>query len=157
VKLGYYTDDFVRFFDSTEGVKRPPLINRGYWTRVAKYRDVLTRFLEQGHEHCNIVSIGAGLDTNYWHFRGLYTNFKYVEVDFLEVNQRKLEIVVRHPELELSEVTTAPTHIDAGNYAMINGDLRNPDPIFELLSQLINTSEPTLFLTECVLIYLDPE
>jgi hypothetical protein len=40
VFLGYYTDPYVHFFDTSNGMKRPPLINRGYWARVEKYREV---------------------------------------------------------------------------------------------------------------------
>jgi len=67
VKKGYYQDDFVRFFAKEISI-RPPLINRGYYSRVAAFKLVITKFLSIPGKK-QIVSLGAGFDTTYFQLK----------------------------------------------------------------------------------------
>ena len=44
-KLGYTQDHFVRYF-TRPFAKRPPLINRGYYARIAAIRQLMAQFLQ---------------------------------------------------------------------------------------------------------------
>ena len=67
VTLGYYQDDFLKHFIK-ENIRRPPLINRGYWARVSAFHKViktLIQALPDGSKF-QIVNLGAGFDTTFW-------------------------------------------------------------------------------------------
>ncbi len=66
VKLGYYKDEYVKHF-VRDHIRRPPLINRGYYSRVSGFRKIIKQFLSattSGFKQ--IVSLGAGFDTTFW-------------------------------------------------------------------------------------------
>ena len=85
-----------------------PLINRGTWARVQAYRQVILSFLNtfgtQGP--VNIVSLGAGYDTTVFWLQevdnGKYAeiaknNLTYIEVDYEQVVNRKIQIISQSP------------------------------------------------------------
>jgi hypothetical protein len=84
----------------------------------------------------------------------------FYEVDLLEVVTKKVSIISQTPELLASlkgEVKIEQTEIHSDNYHLVSVDLNNVDTLTNaLFKSNINTSLPTLFLSECVLIYLDP-
>ena len=118
VKLGYFQDDFAHHFVRRGGVNKrcPPLINRGYYARVAAIRRMLDAFLAENFTshsndpHSNIdsstaadaapasqqqqqrqvVSIGAGFDTTYFRLRNEgRAPVRYIELDYREVMHKK--------------------------------------------------------------------
>ena len=49
MSLGYFTDEYLSLFVSSAHVsRRPPLINRGYWARVAAVNQSLIEFIQAG-------------------------------------------------------------------------------------------------------------
>lgn len=63
---------YLRMTESTRAVRKPPLINRGYYTRhqciaslIAQFRDLC----QQGKSGCQLLNLGAGFDTTYWHLK----------------------------------------------------------------------------------------
>jgi O-methyltransferase involved in polyketide biosynthesis len=97
---GYLSDPYIQFF--AHGVtKRPPIINRGYWTRVHKIWTTLVKFLEASGPGAQIISLGAGYDTTFWMLKDRFpeADFSYVEMDFIDVCSRKLHVIERHMEL----------------------------------------------------------
>ena len=62
VRAGYYADPFIsQFFRKPQ--RRSPLINRGYFARIAAVDLILHRFLAICHangQKCQVVSLGAG-------------------------------------------------------------------------------------------------
>ena len=66
----------------------------GYFARVLAYRTLVERFLEKTSGECQVVSLGAGFDTLYWHLHSktLLPKF-YLEVDFNPVVARKSHII----------------------------------------------------------------
>jgi hypothetical protein len=66
VKLGYLQDPFVHLFVKRPS-KRPPLINRGYFSRVYAIRALIKDFLTVTTDGPRqIIQLGAGYDTSYF-------------------------------------------------------------------------------------------
>lgn len=61
------------------------------------------------------------------------------------------------PNLD-GEVRFNPTDLHASNYHVVGVDLRNIDEVANKLKQAdIDYSVPTIFLAECVLVYMEPQ
>lgn len=171
VKKKYYRDDFVKYF-VREPQARPPLINRGYYSRVAAFRSIIRRFLEkEPDEPKQIVNLGAGFDTNFFHFKtiGLLKQHHSVfELDLPEVVVQKVAIILRQKALRDLIFDRDPTSSEAdlavgqirltkGNYHLQTADLTDLPAVSATLESLgIVKDIPTLFLSECVLNYLKP-
>ncbi len=79
-----------------------PIINRGTWSRVYTYRQTLTKFLRayESFPRVNIISLGAGYDTNYFWIQDSIVNEELpvslsgkvtmIEIDFHEVVSKKI-------------------------------------------------------------------
>lgn len=98
---GYFEDPFLHYF-VPQPSRRPPLINRGYYARVAAIRAIVREWLSLAPttKKRQIVSLGAGSDTIYFQLKaeGIAPE-RYVEVDFVEAIQHKAHIIARHPQL----------------------------------------------------------
>jgi len=101
--LGYYKDDFIKYF-VRKHTRRSPLINRGYFSRYSAISKVFREFLaaaEAAGLPAQVLCLGAGFDTRW--FQMLSENgkpmYKCLEVDFIEVTQRKASIIKREPAL----------------------------------------------------------
>ncbi|KAG0300585.1 hypothetical protein BGZ97_003156, partial [Linnemannia gamsii] len=112
-----------------------------------------------------IVSLGCGSDTRYFKFkaRGLSAQ-KYFEVDFPESTAKKAVVIKKNkaltdiigdPDLKLG---MGGTELYSKDYCLLSGDLREftESIVPKLKAQGFDTSLPTLFLSECVLIYIQP-
>ncbi|KAF9940259.1 hypothetical protein BGZ67_008026 [Mortierella alpina] len=112
-----------------------------------------------------IVSLGCGSDTRYFKFKakGLSVH-KYFEIDFQESTAKKAAVIKKNksftdiigdPALKLG---LGGTELYAQDYCLLSGDLRDftEDIVPKLIAQGFDTSLPTLFLSECVLIYIQP-
>lgn len=103
-------------------VRRSPLINRGYYSRVAALDKIIKQFIDTAHANghkSQIVSLGAGFDTTYWRLKahqGIACHY-YVEVDFSSSISQKLQIIENAPVL--TDILSAP----------------NPNADFETLMQ----------------------
>ncbi|CAG8551752.1 733_t:CDS:2 [Funneliformis caledonium] len=165
VNTGYINDIFVKYFVKRPS-KRPPIINRGSYVRNTGLDILITKFLEVGGEKLKkqIVSLGAGSDTRYFHFKNTLRKFhKYFEIDFPEITSKKVAIILRNKDLShligtKMQIGKGGTEIYAPDYCLISGDLREwEDNLVPRLEEHgFNRSIPTLFLSECVLIYMDP-
>ena len=114
---GYIVDEWARHFCRPGPMGRtkryPPIINRGYYTRVVAMRNVIECFLRECtlpgdavHGALSrvmrrqIVQIGAGFDTTYFRLRQKASApVRYVEVDYAEVVEKKAAIINSKPEL----------------------------------------------------------
>ncbi|KAF9964320.1 hypothetical protein BGZ70_006626 [Mortierella alpina] len=112
-----------------------------------------------------IVSLGCGSDTRYFKFKakGLSVH-KYFEIDFQESTAKKAAVIKKNkaftdiiddPALKLG---LGGTELYAQDYCLLSGDLREftEHIVPKLKAQGFDTSLPTLFLSECVLIYIQP-
>lgn len=104
-KLGYFRDDFVGYFCKRQE-RKPPIINRGnfsssnyvavkginqllgYYARVAAMRKILKEFIRHGGKQ--IVSLGAGFDTNYFVLQVVSPYSLITAICYLNTNTGKL-------------------------------------------------------------------
>lgn len=122
----------------------------------------IKQFIEQGGNQ--IVSLGAGFDTTYWLLKDAYpeTSLKYVELDYPEVCLKKMREIARHVELQNkipNPATDGKIHtgskLTSDSYYLLPSDLRDTSSTLSSITQVLNPSLPTLFISECVLVYLD--
>ena len=114
---GYIVDEWARHFVKPGPMGRvkkyPPIINRGYYTRVATMRNVIECFLREcvlpgdardgvlsRITRRQIVQIGAGFDTTYFRLRQkAAAPLTYLELDYAEVVDKKARVINAKPEL----------------------------------------------------------
>lgn len=161
VALGYLEDPFASmFYPNTESVPtRYPIINRGTYVRTQAIDHLLIRFLAtHPTQKKQLVSLGAGSDTRFFRFftRGFFAQggVEYHELDF-EQNVNQKRVAIRNsPALAR---LTSEAEKDDSFYRLHAVDLCNltaksPPAIPDLDSSL-----PTLLLSECCLCYLPPD
>ncbi|KAF8430226.1 S-adenosyl-L-methionine-dependent methyltransferase [Tirmania nivea] len=180
VNLGYLVDPYAALLHTggdNDPPRRFPLINRGTYTRTTAIDKLVVQFLKgvPAGQRKQIVSLGAGSDTRYWRLKergGEWTRgLVYHELDFAEVARKKAERVKRwgvlSKALELEENTTFGHGVDidqnTGNitspgYYLHAIDIRllKPGLPASSLPATIETTIPTLIISECCLIYLAP-
>jgi len=162
VAKGYWKDAFIDEMIHTAPERKTPEINRGYFARTEAVWNVLNKFIQMtGAADAQVISLGAGLDTTYWrlHKAGCAPS-KYVEVDFPQLTKKKTFLVMKSENLraELEEPVNAAHEADlhSKSYNLIGCDLVDVEKLAEsLVACGVNFERPTLFLTECVLMYVD--
>jgi len=165
VMAGYFVDPFLASF-VTMPKRRLPMINRGYFARVAGLGVLHEQFFEAmgGSEQCQVVSLGAGFDTAFFKAKAIGRGFlRYLELDFAEVVKRKVATIMQ--ESRLTELMGpcdcdegSSLHSHCGSYHIMPTDLRNPEDVLASIELAgLDKSRPTLFVAECVLVYLEPE
>lgn len=163
VDLGYFQDDFVRYF-VRRPQRRPPLINRGYYSRAAALRGLIQQFMTAaaGNAQRQVVSLGAGFDTTWMHMKAAgKAPEKYIEVDLREVTSKKASIMRSTEAIARLIEPQAVVDLEAGciasaGYALQPADLRDVGQLQAALAAAgLQPEAPTLVLLECVLVYLD--
>lgn len=162
VEIGYWEDKYISYFVK-QIQRKAPEINRGYYARVKGVETFICKFLAKAGESAQIVNLGAGFDTLYWRLKDQgYHISNYVEIDFPTVTSKKCYMIKRKKELleriheQDGEVRLSQTDMHAGAYHCMGADLRNVSQIESKLQQAeINFTHPTLFLAECVLVYIE--
>uniref|UniRef100_A0A915ED73 Leucine carboxyl methyltransferase 1 n=1 Tax=Ditylenchus dipsaci TaxID=166011 RepID=A0A915ED73_9BILA len=169
VQLKYWSDKFIDHFVYASGVdslhRRDPEISRGYWARTASITSLVLQFIQRAGASAQIVNIGAGFDTLYWRLKdGGQKFYKYVEMDFSSVTSKKIRQIRRNHKqnIDLTSFFSQPpvesNHSDllAGDYSLIGVDLRQIREFDEkLMLADLDVTQPTLFISECVLVYMD--
>uniref|UniRef100_A0A8C1C8X2 Leucine carboxyl methyltransferase 1 n=1 Tax=Cyprinus carpio carpio TaxID=630221 RepID=A0A8C1C8X2_CYPCA len=164
---GYWTDLYAQYFVRQIGERKAPEINRGYYGRVRGMNLLIDAFLKKTQCYCQVVNLGAGLDTTFWRLKD--ENImpkKFFEVDFPMIVARKIHHIKTKPPLSKPLIETHSTDsllldghsLDSDRYCIIGADLRDLPALEEKLKKFqINPELPTLFLSECVLVYMTPE
>ncbi|KAI8043207.1 hypothetical protein M5D96_004534 [Drosophila gunungcola] len=139
VRLGYWKDDYIGYFVRNQERKAPE-INRGYFARVKGVEMCVEKFLKKTSGNCQIINLGCGFDTLYFRLRDTAHQVKnFIELDF--------------PTVRLS-----PTDLHGPSYHLMGVDLRNLDEVDNKLQQAeVDYSLPTIFLAECVLVYIEAQ
>ncbi|KAL4085663.1 hypothetical protein PRIC1_014999 [Phytophthora ramorum] len=167
-QLGYYADPFVQFFVKAPS-RRMPLINRGYYARVAAVESLVRKFLGAGQQRKQVVILGAGLDTMFFRLKssGMLANCEYVEMDFPDVTMQKVSTIKRRKPLNallgledakdfMAAVSSGYTELNVPGYHLLPCDLRDlAATTTQLEAAGVDRNLPTLFVSECVLIYME--
>ncbi|CAG9765157.1 unnamed protein product [Ceutorhynchus assimilis] len=164
VQLGYWTDNYIPYF-VRHIERKAPEINRGYFARIKAVDNFIQKFINRAGSNAQIINFGAGFDTLYWRLKdeGIVIS-GYVELDFPTVTSKKCYTIKRNKPLldriyeQDGEVRFSSTDMHSGNFHCLGVDLRNIQQIKEKLQQAeIKFDKPTLFIAECVLVYIESE
>lgn len=168
VETGYLTDPFARAFVEGPVQRKLPLINRGTYVRTTAIDQLVASFISSTPSQKQIISLGAGSDTRYFRLlagpnRDALQSLVYHELDFSAVTSRKIRALAHgspslvSSELLLSAPTTLTTDALASPHYHIHPlDLRSLHPGCALPAG-VDPALPTLFISECCLIYLAPQ
>ena len=145
-------DPFVEQFVK-KPIRRMPWMNRGYFARVYCIQRLIDNFLHSSKlkdTPTQVVNIGAGYDTSFFvrkqSEQALPT--RWFEVDFPDVLEHKQSVIEKNPSM-YSLIS------ETDDYVMCPCDLRDPTTCEQLLrSAGFRSDIPTLWISECVLIYL---
>ncbi|XP_067343721.1 leucine carboxyl methyltransferase 1 isoform X1 [Channa argus] len=177
---GYWKDPYIQYFVRSVGERKAPEINRGYYARVHGVNHLLDAFIRKTECHCQIINLGAGLDTTFWRLKDInLMPRKFFEVDFPTVVARKIHNIKTKPPLSKPIIETHSTDslllgtekilqapflnvfvadahsLDSDRYCIIGADLRDVSNLDEKLKKFqLNPELPTLLLSECVLVYM---
>lgn len=183
VKCGYFDDAFICGIlkaldppDSLTACIRPPIINRGTFARTLVIQRLVEMFLAKcvGCGTAQVVSFGAGYDTLPFRLFSseMHCNLTYTELDFPSVTRSKCELV--QSVQEISRLFASVDVIEKGlaleavvsssssskhrtAYFLHPCDLRDVRMLSDALKACrIDFTVPTLFLSECVLMYMNP-
>lgn len=163
---GYWKDLYIQYFARSVGERKAPEISRGYYARVKGVNHLLDAFIRKTECDCQVINVGAGLDTTFWRLKeeNLLPR-KYFEVDFPTVVARKIHNIKTKPPLSKPLIETHSTDsllldahsLDSDRYCIIGADLRDISSLDEKLKKFqLNTELPTVFVSECVLVYMTP-
>ncbi|CEM03436.1 unnamed protein product [Vitrella brassicaformis CCMP3155] len=165
VRMGYFRDDYLEHF-VRRVTRRSPLINRGYYARVAGIRKAIDGFLScipQGTT-AQIVNLGSGMDTTFFYVNDKPQSVVCFECDFPEVIQRKAHTILRKEPCWKAMARNREDIVQVPGGAlrseplrMVAADMRQVDEFERQLVQAgFQDDLPTLWLAECVLVYMQP-
>ncbi|KAI8938826.1 hypothetical protein NX059_004688 [Plenodomus lindquistii] len=165
VELGYLEDPYAKLFATQQTVRRLPLLNRGTYVRTSAIDRLVAKFLETDPSSTKqIISLGAGTDTRFFRLLDLYpqTRLVYHEIDFQTNTVSKIAAIRKHRLLheKLEHMPNAEDTYHSKTYNIHALDLRSLAAISEdAAPQLPNLDStiPTLILSEMCLIYLQPQ
>uniref|UniRef100_A0A915LUU6 Leucine carboxyl methyltransferase 1 n=1 Tax=Meloidogyne javanica TaxID=6303 RepID=A0A915LUU6_MELJA len=160
-----YIDNFIGAFIYCADHHRDPEIVRGYWARTAAITSLVSQFIKISGPSAQIISLGAGFDTLYWRLKESGHIFnKFVEFDFSSVTSKKIRLIQRSKNVNLSGYFSNPAvesqHSDlhCGDYHLIGADLRQIREFEQKLTTAeLDNSQPTLIIAECLFVYMDLE
>ena len=168
VQLGYWSDPFItRVSCMPQPPPRSgsPLVNRGYFARVRFVERCVVEFgaaaaAAAEAKGFQVVSLGCGFDSTFFRMRaeGRFADTaaplkRWVDVDLPSVAEKKRRAVSGDAELAAAAAEGGAV------YRVLSADLREAEALSAtLLSEGagLDAALPTLFVSECVLIYLRP-
>ncbi|GAB1602925.1 leucine carboxyl methyltransferase 1-like [Argonauta hians] len=163
VDRGYWIDPYISMLTMRGSDIHTPEINRGYYARVKGIHLLLHKFLQLTQCHCQVINLGAGFDTTFWQLKDLnLTPKSYIEVDFQTITAKKCHYIKSRKHLlqnlstEDGEIKFHTYDLHSDHYHLVGADLRNLNELSaKLKSCNVNYSLPTVFVTECVLVYME--
>lgn len=184
-QANYYRDPFVDAFAHAASLRQhnskqrhfQPIIKRGTHARVCCMDRAITAFLKAHADNtngCEVVVLGAGKDTSYFRFfakslMGMEDFIKdrtltlptvhWYEVDHASVIQEKAKTIQGSSMLLQCCPNFKQTEngfSSSNQYHLVSADLRDsPQQLLKGLA--LNSHRPTLFLLECVFMYMPDE
>ncbi|KAL8825902.1 MAG: hypothetical protein Q9191_004126 [Dirinaria sp. TL-2023a] len=177
VEVGYLSDPFARFFVPSENerrVRRYPIINRGTFVRTTAIDKLVEAFLSaESSVKKQIISLGAGSDTRFFRIHAKLpcppNSYVYHELDFSRNTASKINTITSNTSVSRSipgpvDISADGTTLRSPNYTIQPIDLRSLDSgkkSDQGISQPdvlthFDVSLPTLLVSECCLVYLEP-
>jgi tRNA wybutosine-synthesizing protein 4 len=167
----YYAEEpeFLRPFVG-KFKRRAPLINRGYWLRMKAIEQVVKHFLDENTgKRKVIVNLGCGYEPlpfrTLWKYSDLCHDLKFVDVDYPQLIQKKVEIIRKNGTLfgHLGTQGVTAEHdlspsilLNDAKYCAVGcdlGDTKTLDQVFKTELQLEKQS--ILFLGEVSVVYME--
>ena len=180
IQKKYFPDRFMQYFVSHRDSRasKMPLINRGTYARMKVFDQAITSFLDahKDEERVQILVLGSGHDTLALRLLESQppTRFHLVDIDFPCICRSKIQTLMKHKECYhevlgcatredfLSRCSADRTQYQSSQYSILGYDLRHlltdPKAFHEALCDVagLETHQPTLMISECVLMYIDP-
>ncbi|KAJ6120847.1 hypothetical protein N7523_005127 [Penicillium sp. IBT 18751x] len=176
VELGYLDDPYASAFTPPESAtRRFPIINRGTYVRTTAIDELVARFLgpyspESPNHKKQIISLGAGSDTRIFRLfsKRQPSDIIYHELDFAVNTTTKIRAIRSTPSLQQAlgldaspdrvTVSEKCDELHSPSYHIHPVDLRSLSAGSSLSETLpgVDTTLPTLLISECCLIYLSP-
>jgi len=159
VAAGYYEDPYLKYFARQQLRMVQPIIKRGTHARVACIDRAIVAFCKR-FPNAQTVVLGAGMDTTFFRSGLLGVSPAWFEVDHPSVVVSKAHVVTKNADKMNVSITTKGTDCTitsaSSTCQCIGHDLREPpSELFVKLTQKgLNAELPTLFLLECVQMYL---
>jgi [phosphatase 2A protein]-leucine-carboxy methyltransferase len=167
IERGYWKDPYLKILaGSGHYERRTPEISLGYYVRVHGLRYLIEKFIKLTNNECQIINLGCGFDTTIFYLLdNKNLHFKhFIDIDFDEITEIKSNKIRRlsilHDKLPPENKSfKIPCGFHSSLYTILPTDLRDIthlDNQLKLLSDnnIIDYTRPTLFLSECVLIYM---
>lgn len=181
VDYGYIRDEFIQYF--VEGThKREVIMRIGYFNRCFCFQTLFAQFLISAAQEGapaegapkprrQVVNIGAGYDTTVFNFAKLFAgakdlDYKVLELDLPVVVRRKIKVIrSKAPFHAFCEEHFANFAIDDGadprvssdQYSLRACDLNDLAAFRRVLEEEgLDPGAPTLVVSECVMVYLEP-
>jgi [phosphatase 2A protein]-leucine-carboxy methyltransferase len=170
VERGYWIDPYLKILaGSGHHERRTPEISLGYYVRVHGLRYLIEKFIKLTNNECQIINLGCGFDTTIFYLldqENLHIKH-FIDIDFDEITEIKSNKIRRLPLLHTKlppedKSLKIPCGFHSSLYTILPADLRDItqlDNQLKLLSNndIIDYTKPTLFISECVLIYMSNE
>lgn len=165
VELGYLHDPYAKLFATQPAMRKLPLLNRGTYVRTSAIDLLVDKFLNTNPSTAKqIISLGAGTDTRFFRLLDRYPHIQlvYHEIDFPANTSAKIAAIQRQPLLhrKLQHIPSDSSSYHSDNYNIHALDLRclaspsDETPLPQI--QNLDSSIPTLILSEMCLVYLQP-
>ncbi|KAJ3350718.1 hypothetical protein HDU83_009446 [Entophlyctis luteolus] len=152
--LGYINDPFIHAFvkNSRMSPRKMPIINRGSYSRFVSLHAIIKSFL--------LSSSSDGPSKLDRQISESIVPRKYIEIDHVEVTSKKAFAIKKNKQMTNMigehKLASGGTELHGNVYALLGGDLRNweKDIVPKLNSVGFDPNTPTLFLAECLFVYL---
>jgi O-methyltransferase involved in polyketide biosynthesis len=143
--LGYFDDKYLKAIITAQNFKgyqrKPPIINRGYYTRVKSIQRLVKTFMDltadYGDRGRQIVSLGSGLDTMSLNLVEMNVpGLKLFEIDFPAVINQKVDMLLKLPVIV--DLLKLKEHLEARQES---GTMEPPQIVTEEIATLPTISE----------------
>ena len=182
VSLGYWQDPYLNALVPRHGIsgemRKAPEIHLGYFTRVSAIWNLLIKAIDKVSEirgtkgNVQILNLGAGYDTLFWRVQDYLEKSSrkdmikcFVDLDLPEVTAKKCMSVRKSNTLIAKvagdgneEVKFSRTDMHGLSYHIVAANFTDLDVLERKLGECAGFSydTPTIFVTECVMVYIEP-
>ena len=182
VTLGYWQDPYLNALVkpslSNQEIRKAPEIHLGYFTRVTSIWNLLIKAINKVSDiqgkgaKIQILNLGCGYDTLFWRLQDYLASTSrhdmvkcFVDIDLPEVTAKKCMSVRRSNNLIAKvagdgneEVKFSRTDMHGHNFHIVAANFTDLELLEKKLSECAGFSydTPTIFLCECVMVYIEP-